>query len=98
MTTAALFAQVILLPVHLIMAWLYWRLIRARCPAAGNGFDGLIIFLAAASWVLVVVWGFGSNPPGAGRIWPFVLATPGFCRFYRCLVARLSIPPGLARS
>ena len=77
MSAAAVFAQVVLLPTNLIMAWVYWRVIKHRWPTASNGLEVVIILLATGSWVMAAIWGFDSNPPGAGRIWPFVLSTLG---------------------
>jgi hypothetical protein len=68
---------VVLLPTNLIMAWIYWRVIKLRWPAARNGLEVFFILLATGSWVIAVIWGFDSNPPSAGQIWPFVLSTLG---------------------
>ncbi|MDX1569107.1 MAG: hypothetical protein R3200_01390 [Xanthomonadales bacterium] len=74
--------QVLLLPVHAVLAWVYLAL-RAGAPRAGwQVFDFAVIGFAVAAWLATppVTVALAQAPPGA--IWPLLVATAvGFLAF-----------------
>ena len=74
--------QVVLLPVHAVLAWLY-LVLRAGAPKQGwRIFDCVVIVLAAAVWLAtpLVTNALADAPPGT--IWPLLIATAvGFLLF-----------------
>lgn len=67
--------QLVLLPVHITLAWLFLA-VRGGAPKAGwRGFDLTIIVLAFVAWIAAAVWGYQTEHPGFGPIWPVVYAT-----------------------
>lgn len=72
MSTILIF-QVVLIPVHAVLAWVYLalRLAVPRVPA----FDATVILIGLGAWAMVVWMTPRIADPLAGPMWPIVLAT-----------------------
>ncbi|HIE5098580.1 hypothetical protein WG628_22850 [Stenotrophomonas maltophilia] len=64
------------LPWFLLLGSLYWLFPRQPRNARRHLFDGITLVLAFALSILSMLWGYriGVVQPGAGPIWPQVLA------------------------
>ena len=67
--------QIVLLPVHVTLAWLFVRLTRVRRPGGLSAVEPVTIVTAVLAWLTTAVWMHRVADASAGHIWPHVLAT-----------------------
>lgn len=73
--SVALVFQIILLPVHVTLIWLFLRMSRARQLGGYRAVETFTIITAVLAWVTTALWIHLNVDPAAGAIWPYVLAT-----------------------
>jgi hypothetical protein len=84
------------LPWFLLLGSLYWLFPRQPRSARRRLFDGTILVLAFALSIVSMLWGYriGVVQPGAGPIWPQVLAVLyAYGAFLAVLVLALLLRP-----
>lgn len=76
-------AQLVLVPVHAVEGWIFWR-----WPADGRRrrLDAASMVLAVMGWVLAAVISAGAST-AQGRIWPVILgSTAGYLTYTSLLL------------
>ncbi|HEL3780319.1 TPA: hypothetical protein UOA91_000788 [Stenotrophomonas maltophilia] len=84
------------LPWFLLLGSLYWLFPRRPRTPRRRLFDGITLLLAFALSILSMLWGYriGMAQPGAGPIWPQVLAVLyAYGAFLAVLVMALLLRP-----